>query len=117
MGEMVGTLGWLHKPAMISARKIAELTGEKTVVKIDGQIEERIAAKIANSTDEKIGERIGSSIGAKTGEKIVSWTGERIDRLIAERTIGQMQVANSVVLIERITSLANMVMMGERMPA
>lgn len=108
VGEMVEILGWLRKPVMTSVRKIAELTGEKIVVKIDGPIEERIAAKIANSTDEKIGERIGSSIGARIEEKIAKWIGERI--------IDQMRAGNSVDLTERIMSPGDMVVKGERMP-
>ena len=104
MGEMVETLGWLRKPVMISARKIAGLTGETTVVKIDGPIEERIAVKIGNSTDEKIEGRIVSSIGV------------RIDRQIGERIIGPMQAGNSVDLIERIMWPGDMVVKAERMP-
>lgn len=121
-----------RRPAMISARKIAELTGERTVVKIDGLIEERIAAKIANSTDEKIGERIGSSIGAKTGEKIVAliaarigariarWIDEKIavrtDKPIGERINGPMQAGSSVDLIERIMWPGDMAVKAEKMP-
>ena len=103
--EAVEMRWWWCKPAMTFVRRIAGLTGGKTVVKIDGPIKEGIAAKIAKLTDEKIGGRIGSSIGVRT------------DRRIVERIIGQTQVGSSADWIERIMSPGNMGAMGERMPA
>lgn len=56
----IGLAGMLHKPAMRSAKKIDEQTGEKTVVSID----EKIAVKIDNLTGAKIAKRIADRIPA-----------------------------------------------------
>jgi hypothetical protein len=105
VGEMVEILGWLHKPLMVSGRKIEEWIEEKIAVKIDGLIGEKTDKLI----DKWIEEKIGNSIGVKIGEKIARW--------IAARIIGQMRVVNSVGLIEPIRWPANMGVKDERMPA